>query len=107
MAGDPRAGKRRFAEAAAKTSELETRLEERSQRSAQVDADLLAAQREIVRLREAHASVTASATAERATAAEKLAVLDSAEREIREAFEALSAEALRRNSQSFLELAKA
>ena len=68
----PRGG-RTLAEAAAKTSELETRLEERSQRSAQVDADLLAAQREIVRLREAHASVTASATAERATAAEKLA----------------------------------
>jgi len=100
-------GGRVSVEAAAKTRELETRLEERSQRGAQLDADLLAAQREVVRLREAHASITAGAAAERAAAAEKLAVLESAERKMRDAFEALSAEALRRNSQSFLELAKA
>jgi DNA recombination protein RmuC len=98
---------RRFTEAAAKTRELETRLEERSQRAERLDADLLDAQREIVRLREAQASLTAGASAERAAAAERFAMLESAERKMREAFEALSAEALRRNSQSFLELARA
>ncbi len=43
--------------------------------------------------------------AERATA-EKLAMLDHAEKQLREAFTALSTDALRANSQSFLELAK-
>jgi DNA recombination protein RmuC len=40
------------------------------------------------------------------SAAEKLALVETAETQLREAFEALSAEALRRNNQSFLELAK-
>lgn len=100
-------GARGLAEAAGKTSELETRLEERSQRVAQLDADLQAARQETNSLREAHAGVSAQLRAERVAAQEKLAVLESAERQLREAFEALSAEALRRNSQSFLELAKA
>lgn len=39
-------------------------------------------------------------------AAEKLAVLDRAEKQLREAFQALSAEALRSNNESFLKLAK-
>jgi DNA recombination protein RmuC len=43
--------------------------------------------------------------AERATA-EKLALLENAEKQLREAFTALSADALRANSQSFLDLAK-
>jgi DNA recombination protein RmuC len=42
----------------------------------------------------------------REVAAEKLAVLETAEKRLREAFEALSADALRRNSSSFLELAR-
>jgi DNA recombination protein RmuC len=95
-------------------SEIETRLEERSQRALQVEAELRAArqenaaiQQEISHLREAQASLTGRANAERAAAAEKLALLETAERSLREAFAALSAEALQRNSQSFLDLARA
>jgi DNA recombination protein RmuC len=44
---------------------------------------------------------------ERRAAAEKLALVESAEQRLREAFEALSSDALRRNNTSFLELAKA
>ncbi len=98
---------RPLAAAAANTSELETRLEERSHRVTQLEADLQGTRQESLRLREAQASLAAQVTAERAGAAEKLALLESAERKLREAFEALSAAALRRNSQSFLELAKA
>jgi DNA recombination protein RmuC len=43
---------------------------------------------------------------ERRAAAEKLALLDQAEQQLRDGFQALSAEALRQNNQSFLELAK-
>jgi DNA recombination protein RmuC len=83
------------------------RLEERSNRVQQLEVDLQSTREEIIGRREAQASLAAQVAAERAAAAEKLAVLESAERKLREAFEALSAEALRRNSQSFLELAKA
>jgi DNA recombination protein RmuC len=100
-------GARGLADAAGKTSELQTRLEERSQRVAQLDTDTIEARKEAAHWREAHAAANAQLHSERAAAVEKLAVLESAERKLREAFEALSAEALRRNSQSFLELAKA
>ena len=43
---------------------------------------------------------------ERRSAGEKLALVESAEQRLREAFEALSSDALRRNNTSFLELAK-
>ncbi|QYY36923.1 DNA recombination protein RmuC [Ruficoccus sp. ZRK36] len=43
---------------------------------------------------------------EATAAAEKLAVLDKAEKQLREAFQALSSEALRSNNESFLKLAK-
>jgi DNA recombination protein RmuC len=43
---------------------------------------------------------------ERRTADEKLLLVESAEQRLREAFEALSSDALRRNNSSFLELAK-
>jgi DNA recombination protein RmuC len=98
---------RALAEAAARAGEVEARLDERSGSVARLDSDLHGARQEIVRLREAQAGLTAQVNSERAAAAEKLAMLQSAERSLREAFEALSAEALRRNSQSFLELARA
>lgn len=53
------------------------------------------------------ARLVAELDAERRTAAEKLAALDRAGAQLREAFAALSAEALRQNNQSFLELARA
>jgi DNA recombination protein RmuC len=60
-----------------------------------------------MRLREAQARLSAEIEAERAATADKLAVLQDAESKLREAFQALSAEALRKNNQSFIELAKA
>ncbi|MBI4161273.1 MAG: DNA recombination protein RmuC [Acidobacteria bacterium] len=44
---------------------------------------------------------------ERRAAGEKLGLLEQAERQLREAFQSLSAEALRQNNQSFLDLARA
>ena len=51
------------------------------------------------------ASLKAELTAERDATKEKLAVLEDAQRKLTETFQALSAEALRRNNTSFLELA--
>jgi DNA recombination protein RmuC len=59
----------------------------------------LAARARIVRLEE-------RAAAERRSAGEKAALLERAEHKLREAFASLSAEALRQNNQSFLELAR-
>lgn len=53
------------------------------------------------------ARLEAQLEAERRAGAEKVALLEQAEVKLREAFAALSAEALRRNNQSFLELARA
>lgn len=64
-------------------------------------------QREAGRLRETLARLESDLESERRGAAEKLALLQEAEAKLREAFQALSAEALRQNNQSFLELAKA
>jgi DNA recombination protein RmuC len=54
----------------------------------------------------AQARLTAELAAERRAATEKVAILHDAEAKLREAFSALSSEALRHNNQSFLELAK-
>jgi len=67
---------------------------------------LLAAEK-IARLREELARAQAALEAERASTQERLALLQESGRALRESFEALSAEALRRNNQSFLDLAKA
>jgi DNA anti-recombination protein RmuC len=54
----------------------------------------------------ARARLAVELEAERRAATEKLAILQDAEAKLREAFAALSSEALRHNNQSFLELAK-
>jgi DNA recombination protein RmuC len=56
--------------------------------------------------RQQQARLAAEVNAERRSAAEKLALIQQAEIKLREAFSALSAEALRQNNQSFLELAR-
>jgi DNA recombination protein RmuC len=66
---------------------------------ARLQQDLSAAQQERARL-------AAELEAERRAAAGKLALLQDAEIKLREAFSALSSEALRQNNQSFLALAK-
>jgi DNA recombination protein RmuC len=90
-------------------------------RTAQADArlslmekDLAATRAELPRLQETNtqlrtdaASLKATLEHERKSAAEKLAIVDRATEELREAFQALAADALRSNNQSFLQLAKA
>ena len=62
---------------------------------------------ELTRAREDAARLDAALQAERRAAAEKLVLLRDAEVKLREAFSALSSDALRQNNQSFLELARA
>ena len=97
----------------ARTSAYETRLEERSQRLAALEterdearAENSALRDQLGELRAQQARLTAQAEAERAAAEEKIGLLRGAEQQLREAFASLSAEALRRNNQSFLELAR-
>jgi len=59
-----------------------------------------------VRYGERLARASAELEAERRSTAEKVAALEDAEARLRQAFHALSAEALRRNNRSFLELAR-
>jgi DNA recombination protein RmuC len=71
------------------------------------DDDLRRAHDEITSLKQDQARLNEEIKNERRSSAEKLAFLNEAEQKLREAFQALSAEALKSNSQSFLELAKA
>jgi len=89
------------------------RLDEWSKRIARLEAELAQRTRELEQaaaesaaVRLERARTAAELEAERRAAAEKAALLQEAEARLREAFEALSSEALRRNNQSFLELAK-
>ncbi len=100
--------------ARAKDAERRVRLDELTRRGDQLTATLAERERalgetrqETGRAREEAARLAAALDAERRTAAEKLAVLEGAGAKLREAFEALSSEALRRNNQTFLELARA
>ncbi|HMK21518.1 MAG TPA: DNA recombination protein RmuC [Terriglobales bacterium] len=79
-----------------------------------MEKDLAATRAELGRLQEANSQLRADGAAlkstlehERRSATEKLAIVDRATAELREAFQALAAEALRSNNQSFLQLAKA
>ncbi len=83
---------------ALRVPELQTALEDRERSLADCRTQLSTAQACLAGLR-------AELTKEREAAAEKLAVLDDAQRKLAETFQALSAEALRRNNASFLELA--
>ncbi len=85
----------------------------RDARLALTAKDLLAAREELARQQESQAVLRAQAAAlqstlehERKSAAEKLALIDRASDELRQAFQALAAEALKSNNQSFLQLAK-
>jgi DNA recombination protein RmuC len=105
---------RPLAEAAARVGDAEARLEERSQRLTMLTGELddwraeAAAMREqLTGLHVERAGLMARGESERRAADEKQALLQGSEHKLREAFQALSAEALQRNNQSFLELAKA
>jgi DNA recombination protein RmuC len=96
-----------------RAADVAARLEERTHRLTELERELAAARGAEARLRadlaasaEAHARQTAELEGERSAARDKLALLGQAERQLREAFQTLSAEALRSNNQSFLDLAR-
>jgi DNA recombination protein RmuC len=92
--------------AAMEITELRTRLDERSARAAELEVEVAASRREIADSAAARERLVADLEHERRTGAEKLVLIGEAEAKLREAFQSLSAEALRQNNQSFLDLAK-
>jgi DNA recombination protein RmuC len=62
---------------------------------------------EVTALKEAQAALSKTIEEERKAAAEKLALINDAQQKLSDAFKALSADALKSNNQSFLELANA
>ena len=70
------------------------------------DRQIARLQSELSASREKHAELATTLHKERAATAEKLALLESAQAGLSDAFKALSADALRQNNQSFLDLAK-
>ncbi len=97
---------RRLAEADTRASDLAARLEERSTRLDALDAELGAAQAAQADAHAANARLEAALANERTASAEKLAAVNAAEAALREAFQALSAQALQTNNEAFLALAK-
>jgi DNA recombination protein RmuC len=98
---------------AAARAECSTRLDEATRRTAWLEQQLAQRgqanedlQRQVADLREQQGQLGAQIEGERRLAAEKLALLSEAEAKLREAFATLSADALRANSQSFIEIAK-
>jgi DNA recombination protein RmuC len=82
-----------------RVSELRAMLSPREAKLAAVHADLAAARQDCSR-------VTAELDATRQVSAEKLALLQTAETKLRDAFAALSSEALKNNNEAFLQLAR-
>jgi DNA recombination protein RmuC len=81
-------------------STLESELKEKNVKIGEITAEVTA-------LKEAQASLSTSVQEERKAAAEKLALINDARQKLSDAFKALSADALKSNNQSFLELANA
>jgi DNA recombination protein RmuC len=92
--------------ASTEIADLRARLEERTTRAALLEADLEVRQRELSELFSTRERLAADLEHERRASADKLALLGDAEAKLREAFQTLSAEALRQNNQSFLDLAR-
>ncbi len=88
-------------------ADLRARLEERTTRAASLEDDLEVRQRELSELFSTRERLAADLEHERRASADKLSLLGDAEAKLREAFQTLSAEALRQNNQSFLDLARA
>jgi DNA recombination protein RmuC len=97
---------RGLATAEARGDETRRRLEDTQIRLRAADETLARVGRELTAAQQERTRLATELTAERRAAAEKLALLQDAEVKLREAFSALSSEALRRNNQSFLELAR-
>jgi DNA recombination protein RmuC len=87
-------------------AELRARLEERSARAAALETECAELQRRSAELAVAKERMAAELEHERRAGNERLALFSDAETKLREAFQSLSAEALRQNNQSFLDLAR-
>lgn len=97
----------RLRDSEARGTTLEAVLAERSARILQVETQLGETAAELATTRATEARLTADLANERTASAEKIALLSQAEANLREAFQSLSAEALRHNNQSFMTLARA
>lgn len=93
-------------ETAPQLATLTERVSARERELAELKAESAGLQDELADLRSRAESLNAALAQERATSSEKLAALEEARANLADAFKALSAEALQRNNQSFLELAK-
>ena len=80
--------------------------EQRASRVPELEAQIRELQGEVSQHRERAAALETQLAGERTVAAEKLALLGKAQEELSNAFSTLSADALRKNNQSFLELAQ-
>lgn len=97
---------RELAAAQTKAAMLEAQLNERHASAAVREQELAALRAEVQRLAAREAELVATAAKDRQSAQEKLALLDQARVALSDAFKSLSAEALRSNNQSFLQLAR-
>src|SRR5688500_6980766 len=82
-----------------RSAELRSLLGQRDATFAKLQQDLMAAKQECAR-------VGAQLEAVQAAAAEKVSILQATDARLREAFSALSSEALKQNNESFLQLAR-
>ena len=99
-------GARELAVAETRAAEYRRQAEELHAGLTQRDSELDRLSAEVMTARQDRARLEAELAAERRAAAEKIALLQQAETRLRDAFSALSSEALRQNNQSFLELAR-
>lgn len=70
------------------------------------DRQILRLQADLAALRERHVELSTTLETERAAAAEKMTLIETAQAGLADAFRSMSAEALQQNNQSFLHLAK-
>jgi len=84
----------------------QARAQDAQSQLAGLEASLARSEEALAESRNQRTRLEAEVAAERRSAAEKLALIQQAEIQLRDAFSALSADALRQNNQSFLELAK-
>jgi DNA recombination protein RmuC len=86
---------------------VQARHDEAQKRVGQLETQIGETRRQLDEIAHQRAWLEADLQHERRASAEKLAVVAEAERSLRDAFQNLSAEALRQNNQSFLDLARA
>ncbi|MBI2823261.1 MAG: DNA recombination protein RmuC [Planctomycetia bacterium] len=107
------AGERARAGSSAQLATLDERLQSREQTLDELrralrdrEDELGRAQETVATIKTKYAQLATLLDEERKQAAEKLALIDGAQKKLEDAFKALSAEALKSNNQSFLELAR-